>query len=332
MKMIDRWLMIPSPLCHDQLPLDYCQDATQRDKLQEVFTQTSFPIYFPIKTLYKRLGLITVDLSSTNSDYEDNTIQYLQAFITQDWEKASQYWLRANSWDTEDLNEYISILTGDRLLKNIRNFNILASALGQTAEEALVHVEINQKQDMTLVWRREGQEWRVKSHIVGPPPLVYGEKSAIEHVIGVLQSGKMDDAEDRVFDYQEIYPDSPDLIYYAGLVQMIKKKPKLAKSLFTRAIMIDPLFDEATYNLAFILQSEKSLEQAKALYHDILTRNQNDLRVLNNLGVVAMMENKADEADRYFKECLRYDPKYEPALKNLELIKEAIERNGSSKR
>jgi len=60
-----------------------------------------------------------------------------------------------------------------------------------------------------------------------------------------------------------------------------------------------------------------NLEQAKNCFTDILTKDENSLGALNNLGVIAFQKNDIPVAIEYFKRALLIDPAYADARENL---------------
>lgn len=62
---------------------------------------------------------------------------------------------------------------------------------------------------------------------------------------------------------------------------------------------------------------QETLTQARAILQDLYAEKPFDVRILNNLGFVALNQGKREEARFYLKEALRYDPDYLLAKENL---------------
>lgn len=77
---------------------------------------------------------------------------------------------------------------------------------------------------------------------------------------------------------------------------------------YDKYIELEPRDLEARFDLAVTLDGLKRLDEA--LYHllYILERKGNDIRVMNNIGVIYSRQGKFEEAVRIFKRALRWDP------------------------
>ena len=66
---------------------------------------------------------------------------------------------------------------------------------------------------------------------------------------------------------------------------------------------------------------QETLTQARAILQDLYAEKPFDVRILNNLGFVALNQGKREEARFYLQEALRYDPDYVLAKQNLGYLK-----------
>jgi len=134
-------------------------------------------------------------------------------------------------------------------------------------------------------------------------------------------------------------PDTRDIPVRLASSQPVKKAPVTKKekipvapkekeevSVSIRAIDNKKL--EKLYSEALREMSAGRLQEAKALYHTIITEKPDHIEALNNLGVIATQEGNTKEAISYFRRILEYRKDYAKAYNNLGLL---LMREGDNK-
>ena len=322
---MDKWMMSEQDIFDNQVPLLMTEYPEKKDELQKYLNSVNFPDFFPVSYLYKKLKL-PVRNTPVIINHETTANRFLDFSIENSWEDAVK--LLAFYKEDSSVDDITEHLLKSRFHNKIRNYDILTSASTKDNNSALVHYEINKAFELTLFVIKQDSEWKVKSRIFGPPNLYHDETTICKQIAMLLQTQDLSTTFDMLKKYLEIYPDSSDLNYYQGMYQLFHNRFESAAEWFNTAMILEPSLYEAKYNLAFINQITKKPELAEKMYKELLVRNSQDVRIMNNLATIYFENNKLDDAKKYVDECLKLHPEYEVALKNLERIDKALqERN-----
>ncbi len=316
-----KWMMSEQEAFDNQVPILMADDPENKEILQKYLNSVNFPDFFPVKYLYKKLKLPARN-TPVLINHESVANRFLDLSIENSWDEA----VKLLDYYRDEVP--IEIIKKHLLLckhqDRIRSRDVLTSATTKDNNSALVHYEINKAFELTLHVVNRNGEWRVKSRIFGPPTLFHDETTICKQIAVFLQTQDLSTTFDMLKKYLDVYPDSPDLNYYQGMYQLFHNRFEAAAEWFEAALILEPSVYEAKYNLAFINQVTKKTDIAEKMYKELLTRNKQDVRVLNNLASINYENNKLEEAKKYVDECLKLHPDYEIALKNLERIEKAL--------
>ncbi len=317
-KQMDRWINMEVNELGGRIPVEVAKTDDGKKEIERLFPVNKVPVYLPIKHLFKKLDIITDKSYPEREDYEVIAKEYLNTFISEEWEEL--YKLTSLSIENDFIAEFEEHITTDKTMLKFKTFSLVASALSETHNEALVQFDVNNKIDFTLYLVLNRGKWYVKARIMGDMKLVYAESDTIRIVAQHMNPEQLGNAYEYMKKYEKTYPDSPDVAYYWGLYYTLSGMNDKAKHFFVKAIKLDRTFVNARYNYGFILQAENKLDDAKDVYLEILKFNPKEIKTLNNLAIIALARNDYDEAEKYLRRCLKHQPDFEYAKKNLELI------------
>ena len=154
----------------------------------------------------------------------------MQNLYTNEWEKVTSFMVNYEYWKSHDLEDkFVTIIAANKVIKKIRDFHLISSALTKEKDQALVYFDVNNKYDVTVNLRLIKQEWKIQSLIIGKPELFNSESEAIQQVAILLSKNETSKAYELLQKYSNIYISSSDFEYYWGLyihLQKIKRKRK----------------------------------------------------------------------------------------------------------
>ncbi len=320
-KEIDKWIVTPQKFLQDKSPLQLAETEAGKEQLTNLFNGFRIPEHIPMDHLKKRLDLEKLETRKMPENYEDTVFRYLDNVIAQEWQDLVQFTYKKEKFADQQLEEnYLERIASDKILKKVKHYNLISSALSEDKNSALVYLELNGKFELTVVTRKIDNSWYVDARIYGKPELFNGENEAIKQVAILLSANKIAEVFPLLKKYTAIYPDSSDLHYYWGLYYTFAKNTLKAKEFFLNSVELDPDFLEAKYNYAFVLHSEKEEKKAEELYREILLKNPQDVRSLNNLASLLIDKGDNGEARELLEKCLQIDPEFSVAANNLERL------------
>ncbi len=318
-ELVDQWLLVPSQDFDQQIPLKIAETVEGREKLAHYIDRIPNNILLPLNYLRERLHLPTQEEKLPIIDYESKSNEFLELLILQKWEDTIPYLYQADSYQTEENTKiYIESLVSQPLIRKIKHYSMISSAYAKDGQEGLVFFDINHKDDLTLHWKKKDGKWLLWAKIGGNPQLIYGEKKALEHIEHLLGQQKYSQTYETLDKYSRIFQDSGDLEYHWGLYYSIQADKKKAIAHYNRAILLDQDFHQARFNMAFILHADNQLDSAQFHYEYLLKLNPKDIKVMNNLAIVALMKQNNAQAKSLWEQCLALDPDNENVAKNLE--------------
>ncbi|XP_018332006.1 transmembrane and TPR repeat-containing protein CG4050 [Agrilus planipennis] len=134
----------------------------------------------------------------------------------------------------------------------------------------------------------------------------------------------------RTKEAQEVYErallydrNNPDIYYNLGVVFLEQGKASQALAYLDKALDIDPEHQQALLNSAILLQELGRPELRKMARERLLKLLQKDgsnERVHFNLGMLAMDDKNAEEAEHWFRRAVHLKPDFRSALFNLALL------------
>ncbi|MHC4982484.1 MAG: tetratricopeptide repeat protein [Planctomycetota bacterium] len=149
----------------------------------------------------------------------------------------------------------------------------------------------------------------VKSH----PDDTQTRKVLVRYHIDLMQLDTAAEELDRVL---EAYAEDAEALRLRGVVALARNDNREALELFERALKVAPLYMEARLGRAeayYFLREDKLAEEELKAAHELA--NSKERIVL--LGAAWRRLGNPDRAEELFKSVLKYDPNYQPALRNL---------------
>ena len=272
----------------------------------------------------KHLG---IDLNSNklpiSINFEDVSLDFLKALGVGNWELVLSFF--SHKVD-ETKAKYIERLQNRKEIKDLAYLTVLSSGTSQDGNLAFCSVEVNYKNDISLLLLNKEGEWKIDNVIFGEINLIYSENDTIKHIANHLQLKEYDRAFQLIKDAEEIYYLSSDIQYNKGLYHSLLGENDKALKAFSEATALDDSFVEAHFNQAFIYHSEGNIEKAKALYEKVVALQPNNVNAYNNLGTIYLFLKDFDNAKIYFQKCLEIAPEFHFALENLKRIEELGDR------
>ena len=320
-KQIDKWISSSQKVFNDQIPLQIAETENGKRKIISFLNQFNAHPLVPLSYLKERLSLDDLKVNSNERSYEDIAMDFLTMIILQEWENSTNFLLNSVFYkNREYLTNYIQRLSSSKILAKMTEFDLISSASTKQNDQALVYFEINRKYDLTLNLQKLDNNWKIVSKIFGKPELYNSEKEAIQQVAVLLSKNQLGNVYELLKKYSNIYTDSADFQYYWGLYFSFSKNNKKAEKHLFNAVEIDPDFTEAKGLYATILLQNNKSEKSKALYLEIIKQNPKELKSMNNLASIYIEEGDNDKARELLERCLKIDPNFIYAKKNLEKI------------
>jgi len=321
-KQIDKWISSSQKVFNDQIPLQMIETESGKKKITSFLNQFKAHSLVPLSYLKERLSLDDFKVNTHEKSYEDIAEEFLTMIVLHEWENSMNFLPNSALYkNIEYQTNYIQRLSSNKILTKMTEFNLISSASTKQNDQALVHFEINRKYDLTLNLKKLDNNWKIVSKIFGKPEIFNNEKEAIQQVAVLLSKNQLGNVYELLKKYSDIYVDSADFQYYWGLYYSFSKNNKKAEKYLFNAVEIDPDFTEAKGLYATILLQNNQSEKSKALYLEIIKKNPKELKSMNNLASIYIEEGNKDKARVLLERCLKIDPNFEYAKKNLEKIK-----------
>ena len=141
---------------------------------------------------------------------------------------------------------------------------------------------------------------------------IYKEKGDTTNAVGLLR---------KVCD---LYPDYAPAFEQLGVLYASRLNPLAVEYLGT-ALRLEPSNTNTMYALAMYHQERGEMDEAEALYHNILDINENSADAWHNLGYIEMLHyHDYQRAVEYFDHALEADPSHTAAATNRQLALEAM--------
>ncbi|MDZ4182665.1 MAG: hypothetical protein U1B83_07310 [Candidatus Cloacimonadaceae bacterium] len=311
---IDFWINKPIAKLDERSPI---QCATEdKDKLLAWLTSFQVPANFPMGYLMEKLGIPSEGGDDFN-DPESVAASFMDEVISLEWNKLRA--LSVNDLSMDDLaTRYEDILSAVPDLKKLKQHRVIQGGVADDGVTAMVFLELNRKQDWTLILSSASGAWKVRQNLAGNPSLFYKQNHTYKTIAEALAEGKDDLAWELLISSLKLYPDSSDLYYYRALYWQLVKQPDKAKVDFFTSIALDNGFYMPIFTLGAIYLSEKNPGEALPWFEILHQRHPEDINVSNNLAASLAGIGDTEPAIGLWKEILSIDPNYELAKKNLE--------------
>lgn len=320
-KQIDKWISTPQKVFNDQIPFQMIETENGKKKIISFLNQFKAHSLVPLSYLKERLSLDDLKVNTHKKTFEDTAMEFLTMIVIHEWENSTNFLLNFALYKNKEyLTNYIQRLSSSRILSKMTEFDLISSASTKQNDQALVYFEINRKYELTLNLKKLNNNWKIVSKIFGKPELYNSEKEAIQQVAVLLSKNQLGNVYELLKKYSDIYVDSADFQYYWGLHYSFSRNNKKAEQHLFNAVEIDPDFTEAKGLYATILLQNNQSEKAKTIYLEIIKQNPKELKSMNNLASIYIEEGDKDKARKLLERCLKIDPNFEYAKKNLEKI------------
>ncbi|MDD4308831.1 MAG: hypothetical protein PHO32_00465, partial [Candidatus Cloacimonetes bacterium] len=235
-KSIDFWVGRQNPHLDNNSPIKFAENSS-KDMLTWL-SGYQYPLYFPMAYLMQKLKL-PYSQSDDLPNPESFAEQYLDAVIRLAYNELRILTINTNPMDDLSIR-YTEILQALPSLKQLTSFSTLHSGISEDGVTALVFVELNHKQDWTVVVSKSTGSWKIRQNIAGSPQAYFAQNNEYTMIAEAL--GKGDDAKawELISANLKIYPDSSDLYYYRALYwQLVKQLDKAAVDFFNAAALDD---------------------------------------------------------------------------------------------
>jgi len=324
-KEMDKWMRSPQEFLDNEAPVVVAESETGRKKIAQFFEGFNIPDHIPMNYLKQMLKLDDLKIKPQIKSPDETAMHYLNTIISFEWEKTLDFVYDNDRYSDEQMkNNYITRISSNKILRKIKHFDLISSAISEDRKTALIYFELQGKYELTIVLRSVDSKWFFSAMIFGRPELVNGENEAIQQVAVLLSKNRNSEVYPLLQKYTAIYSCSADLYYYWGLYYTFLRNSSKAKENFYTAMEIDPEFLEAKYNYALVLHSEKQTDAAKILYCEIIETDSGEIRSMNNLASILIEEGNHKEARVLLNKCLEVNKEFEVARKNLERIDKLI--------
>ena len=249
-------------------------------------------------------------------------IYYLETFMAQDWEKLSKIMINDKMVSDSDIfDEYIK--RSLKLLKKIKDFDILASALSEDKKSAFVLFEVNGKYDLLILLKQKNAKWYVGERAFCSIEVFLSRGNIYKEIATLLSSNKLKEAYGMITRFSNIFIDSADIYYYLGIYYRLFKNLELSLQQFIIAYKMESAYIPYQKELAMAYLYLNKFVEAEKIYLQILEKEKNDIDVINNLATIYAQTNRPKEALTLYGKCLTINPNHEAAKKNIELIKKS---------
>jgi len=155
---------------------------------------------------------------------------------------------------------------------------------------------------------------------------VQPSQSEVNSVISLFSSGQLQEALDELILLIKDYPAEPILhniagACYAGLGQL-----DVAVKSYEKALIINPNYAQAHYNLGGALQQMGQLDQALSCYKEAINLQHAYPVAHNNLGLISFERGQLDSAVKSFEWAIAYSPEYAEAHNNLGAVFQELQQ------
>src|SRR4051794_1883023 len=142
---------------------------------------------------------------------------------------------------------------------------------------------------------------------------------ALQLALQHQHAGQLAEAEEIFRQILDAYPDQADALHLLGGLYFQAKRADLAEARIRQAIMVRP---EPAFKLTLglVLQSTQRLDEAAALYHEIIAGKPDFVDAHVHLGVLRSIQGRFEEAAATFQEALRIAPNNVTAQGNLGIV------------
>jgi len=311
---LDLWIKLPNPALEGRTPLACAsEDAAALFGWLEKF---QYPANFPMTYLLDKLSLAHAGTPEPESP-ETVAMAFLDDVIAQEWDQLRRH--TANDRDYPGMAKlYGELLSSIPLLRRLKHYRILHAGAGDDGISALVMLELNHKDDWSMILSSAQGSWRVKQNFKGSPELYYRQNKLFHQIAGFLSRRELEASWDSISGNLEFFPDCADLYYYRALYWQLQKEAEKCAADLKTAIALDNYFTDAIFALAVLYMQQRRPEEAVPWLRAVQSLAPEHLDAQNNLAACLAELGDIKAAIALWQEILTRNPSYEPARKNLD--------------
>ena len=153
-----------------------------------------------------------------------------------------------------------------------------------------------------------------------------GCRGEVQRACELTEAGRFGEAEECLAALLARHPNYCPALFNYGKVLVCQDRDEEALSRFTRVLKLEGDALDAFIETGLIHYRAGRLSEAETVFHDALCVDDNDARVLNNLGVLAFVQSRFPEAESFFARALEIDPDNEDYAVNLHDTREELQK------
>ena len=312
---IDIWINKNSSIFAGKTPRELA--AEDKKKALEILSEFQYPGNFPVDYLMQKLSLPYQKEAETDTA-EEIAGQYLDHIIALEYDELQS--LTLNNSLLPDLDGlYADLIRNNPFLKKLKNYSYIHSGLSEDHSQAIVFVEINHRDEYTIILRKEDSKWYVRQSLNGNPSLYFKQNELYQMIAQVLANGEDTKALNEITQALRSYPDSADLYYYKALYWLLVKQPAKAKQDLLSSIALDNSFGPPYMHLGLMNLNDKDYPEAEKWFAAFVQIEPENPDAMNNLAIALLAKGDKAKALSLWREILQSFPTHEMAKRNLEL-------------
>ncbi|MCB5270237.1 MAG: tetratricopeptide repeat protein [Candidatus Cloacimonetes bacterium] len=312
---IDIWINKNSSLFDDRTPHELA--SADKKRALEILSEFQYPGNFPVDYLMQKLDLPYQKVAKTDSA-EDVAGQYLDHIIALEYGELQELTLNTSSLPDLD-GLYADLIRNNPFLKKLKNYSFIHSGLSEDNFQAIVFVELNYRDEYTLILRKEDDSWYLRQSLNGNPALYFKQNAVYQTIAQILANGEEAKALEEITLALRSYPDSADLYYYKALYWLLVKQPAKAKQNLLSSIALDNSFAPPYMHLGLMNLNDKDYPEAQKWFAALVQLEPENPDAKNNLAIAHLAGGDKAKALNMWREILQNFPTHEMAKRNLEL-------------
>ena len=312
---IDIWINKNSSIFAGKSPRELATE--DKKKALEILSEFQYPGNFPVDYLMQKLDLPYQKVARKDSA-EDVAGQYLDHIIALEYGELQELTLNTSSLPDLD-GLYADLIRNNPFLKKLKNYSFIHSGLSEDNFQAIVFVELNYRDEYTLILRKEDDSWYLRQSLNGNPALYFKQNAVYQTIAQILANGEEAKALEEITLALRSYPDSADLYYYKALYWLLVKQPAKAKQNLLSSIALDNSFAPPYMHLGLMNLNDKDYPEAQKWFAALVQLEPENPDAKNNLAIAHLAGGDKAKALNMWREILQNFPTHEMAKRNLEL-------------
>ncbi|MCB5252558.1 MAG: tetratricopeptide repeat protein [Candidatus Cloacimonadaceae bacterium] len=312
---IDIWINKENPVFEGSNPRRLA--AEDKKKTLDILSEFQYPGNFPVDYLMQKLELPYQKEAQIETP-EDVAGRYLDHIIALEYDELQDLTMN-NSALTDLKGLYAKLIRNIPFLKKIKRYSYIHSGLSEDGSQAIIFVELNHRDEYTLILRKEEGKWYLRQSLNGNPALYFKQNELYQSIAQILANGDDAKAYNEIVQAFRSYPDSADLFYYKALYWLLVKQPDKARQDFLASIALDNAFGPPYMHLGLINLNDKNYAEARKWFEALTELQPENADAINNLAIAYLADGDKEKALSLWRKILQSFPTYEMAKKNLEI-------------